>query len=297
MDRIECDRMFVALVETGNFIKAAQRLGASPGQASKLITRLEEDLGVKLVQRTTRKMSLTEEGRGYFERIRTILEELDTLDSDIRAASAEASGRLKLSVPQSFGLMRLMPMLLDFAKLQPKIALDIDFSDRHVNLIEEGFDAALRVGTTPDSSLIARKLTTIGGMVVVASPHYLAAAETPHHPNDLSKHPCIIDSNFRHSHSWTFRAPDTGTVIEVAIAGRLRFSHPQACLMAASQGLGIACVPEFIAQPYVERGELVVLFETYAATNLPVHILYPPNRHLTQKVRLLVEHLVRAFKA
>lgn len=296
MDRLDCDRLFVAVVEAGSFTKAAHRCGISPAQASKLVAKLEAVLAVRLVQRTTRKLSLTEEGRGYFEQIRGLLGEFDALDAAMREASTEPAGRLKLTAPLSFGKMRLAPLLLDFARKHPKIALEVNFSDRIVNLVEEGFDAAIRIGNSADSSLIARKIAVIG-ISVVASPNYLAGASALNTPDDLADHACIIDSNFRTPLQWHFSKPKTKISFAVNVRGRLIFSSAETCVLAACQDFGVARVPSFISTPFIERGALVRLFDAYSEPELPVHILYPPARHLTRKLRLLVQHLVQAFKS
>ncbi len=158
MDRLECDRMFVAVIDTGSFAAAAVRLGTSSGQASKLVSRLEASLGVQLIMRTTRALSLSEAGRSYYERVKSLLEEFDALDASVRNASRAPSGRLRITAPITFGTTQLTPILNQFAMAFPDINLDLSFSDRTVNLVDEGFDAAVRIGRPEDSSLIARKL-------------------------------------------------------------------------------------------------------------------------------------------
>ena len=169
MDRLDCDRMFVAVMETGAFSRAAARLKTSPGQASKLIGWLEADLGVQLLNRTTRALSPTEVGRAYFERIKGLIEEFDALDASVKMVAGEARGRLVLSVPVSFGAAQLAPALVAFARAYPEIVLDVSFSDRVVNLIDEGFDAAVRVGTLTDVNLIGRKLCDTRIVTVASS--------------------------------------------------------------------------------------------------------------------------------
>ena len=178
MERLECERMFVAVMETGGFSRAAARLGTSPGQASKLVGRLEKELGVQLLNRTTRALSPTEVGSAYFDRIKGLIEAFDALDDSVRTASGEARGRLALSVPVSFGTAQLAPALVDFARAYPEILLDVSFSDRIVSLIDEGFDAAVRIGVPSDASLIIRKLCDTR-IVCAAAPGYLAERGEP----------------------------------------------------------------------------------------------------------------------
>ena len=158
MQRLECERMFAAVMETGSFVQAARRLGTSSGQASKLVSRLEADLGARLLNRTTRALSPTEVGQAYYERIRAVIEELDALGEAVKNRSGSVSGRLKLTAPLSFGTKQLVPALVIFATRFPEVSLDVSFSDRQVNLVDEGFDAALRIGHQGDSSLVMRKL-------------------------------------------------------------------------------------------------------------------------------------------
>lgn len=293
MDRLECDRMFVAVLETGSFAAASARLGTSSGQASKLVSRLEADLGVRLLNRTTRALAPTEAGRAYFDRIRQVLEDLDDLDRSIRNTATMPRGLLRLTAPLSFGRLRLVPALNDFARTYPEILLDVQFTDRLVSLVDEGFDAAIRVGQPVDSSLIARRLCDMRVMVV-AAPAYLAARGTPAAPRDLAGHDCIIDTNFRDPTLWRFRV--AGAPVAVQVTGRLRFSNAEACLSGAEAGLGIAHVPEFVAADSLRAGHVVRLLPEAEEAPYGVLALYPPGRHLAAKVRVLVEFLADRFR-
>lgn len=292
MDRLACDRMFVSVIETGSFHAGAARLGTSSGQASKLVARLEAELGVRLLNRTTRAIALTEAGRAYFDGLRGLLDEFDALDLSVRDAAMAPRGRLRLTAPLTFGVAQLVPALNTFARLYPEIALDVQFTDRIVTLVDEGFDAAVRVGRPVDSSLIARKLCT-SRVLVVASGSYLAARGAPGTPADLAGHDCIIDTNMRDPDAWTFRAGDR--TITAPVAGRLRFSNAEACLRAAEQGLGIACLPEFAAAPALARGRVSALLDGFEVEPHGVFALYPPGRHLAVKVRVLVDFLARRY--
>ncbi len=287
--------MFVAVMETGSFARAARRLNTSSGQASKMVSRLEDDLGARLLNRTTRALSPTEVGRAYFERIRYLLEELDALDESVRSDSSAASGRLRLTAPVSFGTVQLAPALLDFAQIYPAIELDVSFSDRVVNLVDEGFDAGVRIGNPTDSTLIARKLCE-ARVVVAASPGYLALQGSITRPDELSARVCILDTNFRDPFTWRFRDPADGSPITVSVKGRLQFSSADACLAAAEKGLGIARVPSFMAGPFFRDGRLVPLLGDYEDQPLGLHVIYPPGRHLAIKVRVLVDFLAERFK-
>ena len=295
MERLDCDRMFVAVMETGSFSQAAARLGTSPGQASKLVSRLEESLGVRLLNRTTRALAPTEVGQAYCERIKALLEELDALDDSIKNRSGAASGRLRLTAPMSFGTTQLAPALLAFAQHYPGMELDVSFNDRVVNLVDEGFDAGIRIGNPADSSLMARKLCS-ARVVIAASPAYLAAHGEPARPQELVKHVCVIDTNFRDPLVWRFRDPTTHSLLAITVSGHLRFSSAEVCLAAAENGLGVARVPSFMAGPCFRAGRLTPLLQHFEDNALGIHAIYPPGRHLALKVRVLIDFLGARFQ-
>lgn len=294
MDRLGCDRLFIAVMETGSFAAAAQRMGMSAGQASKLVSALEAELGVRLLNRTTRALAATEVGQAYYDRIRAILDDLETLDAQVKDRAATPRGRLRLTAPLTFGTLRLVPALNDFAVRYPEIELDVSFTDRMVNLVDEGFDAAIRAGRMVDSSLIARKLCDMQTLVV-AAPAYLAQAGVPAHPSDLSRHACIIDTNFRDPLIWRFRGPEGG--FTVPLSGRLRYSNAEACLQAAEAGLGIAHVPDFVAADSLAAGRVQAILTGWEDVPGGIHAVYPPGRHLSAKLRLLVDHLADRFRS
>jgi len=294
MNRLECDRMFLAVMEAGSFTGAAEKLGTSSGQASKLLSGLESDLGVRLLNRTTRSVSPTEAGRAYYDRLKPLVDELETLDLDIRNISQSPRGRLRLTAPLTFGTLEMAPALNEFARRYPEIELDVSFSDRVVNVVDEGFDLAIRVGRPGDSSLIIRKLCAVR-IVVVAAPAYLDAHGAPDVPSDLAHHTCIIDTNFREPNRWPFRTPE-GDVEMVNVSGRIRYSNAEACLQAAALGLGLACVPAFVAGDALRSGRVTRLLSSFETEPYDVHVLYPHNRHLAAKVRLLVDFLVERYR-
>lgn len=296
MDRLDCDRMLIAVLDSGSFAGAARRLGVSPGQASKLVSRLEADLGVQLIKRTTRALSPTEVGQAYYERVRLLIEEFDTLDASVRNASGAPAGRLRLTAPLSFGKIQLMPLLLAFAEAFPDIQLDVNLSDRVMNLVDEGFDMAVRVGKPSDSSLIARKLCD-ARIDVVAAPAYLERHGEPTRPEQLAAHECIVDDNFRDPLNWRFRTVRPKGDVTVTVAGRLRFSNGEACLAAAEAGFGIARVPSFIAAASLREGRVRRIMRDSDDAPLGIYALYPPARHLALKVRTLVDFLANGFRA
>ena len=288
--------MFVAVMESGSFAAAAQRLRLSSGQASKMINRLERDLGVQLLKRTTRALAATEMGQAYFERIRAIVAEIDALDQAMNAGTREPTGTLRITVAESFGVTRLLPLFLDFLERHPHIELEASFSDRMVNIVDDGFDAAIRVGAVSETSLIVRKLSE-RHIMTVASPAYLAAHGEPAHPSELAGHPCVLDTNFRDPRKWWFRDPTSGERMSVDVEGRLVTSSPEACLIAAERGFGIAHVPSFMPVKRIAAGTLVAILRSYEEPPLPISILYPPTRHLAPKMRSLIDFLVDKLRS
>ena len=286
--------MFVAVIETGSFTVAAQRLGASSGQASKLVSRLEAELGVRLLNRTTRSISLTEAGAAYYDRLRALLDDYDDLDAAVRNVSQTPRGRLRLTAPLTFGVVELAPALDDFALRFPRIDLDVTFSDRVANLVEEGFDLAIRVGRPADSSLVARRLCDVR-IVVVGAGAYLDRRGEPDGPEDLAGHDCVIDTNFPTPDRWPFRLPD-GSARVVPVSGRIRYSNAEACLRAAEAGLGLARVPSFVAGRSLRDGRLRRILQDFETTPYVVHAIYPHSRHLPAKIRLLVDFLADRYK-
>lgn len=293
MDRLESDRMFVAVMETGSFTAAADRLGTSSGQASKLLSRLERELGVRLLNRTTRAVSPTEAGQAYFDRLRPLLDEYDSLDTSIRDTSEAPQGRLRLTAPLTFGAVELASALNDFALRYPEIRLDVSFSDRIANLVDEGFDMAVRVGRPQDSSLVARKLCDVR-LVVVGAPAYLTRHPEPATPEDLAQHECILDANFRDAERWPFRIEGAERLMPVR--GRVRYSNAEACLAAVEAGLGLACLPAFVAGPAIRSARVRRLLAPYETEPFGIHALYPHSRHLAAKVRVLVEFLAERYR-
>jgi DNA-binding transcriptional LysR family regulator len=293
MDRLEADRMFVAVMETGSFTAAAARCGTSSGQASKLVARLESELGVRLLNRTTRSVSPTEAGQAYFDRLRPLLEDYQNLEAQVRDATKAPRGSLRLTAPLSFGVAELTPALNAFALYYPDIQLDVGFSDRIVNLVDEGFDMAVRVGRPEDSSLISRKLCDVR-LVVVGAPAYLDRAPAPATPESVAEHDCIIDANFRDPGRWPFRI--AGVERPMPVRGRVRYANAEACLLAAEAGLGLACVPAFVAGAAIRSGRVTRVLADFEPAPYGVHALYPHSRHLAAKVRALVDFLAERYR-
>lgn len=291
MDRIEELRVFIAVAETRSFAQAARRLAISPAQASKLVARLEDRLGTRLLNRTTRDVSLTDTGRAYQVRARELVEEFDQLEKSVQE-SGSPRGLLKISAPVSFGAEQLGPVLLDFAAAYPNVGLEVSFTDRMINLVEEGFDVALRIGILTDSSLVARKLAEVRA-ITLASPDYLDAHGAPRTPDELSNRETIIDLNLRDPFTWTFGAGKKR--VEVKVNGRLRFSNASICVAAARAGFGIARAPAFVAAEDLRAQRLRPILGYFEPDPVAIHAVYPHARHLASKVRVFVDYMARRF--
>jgi DNA-binding transcriptional LysR family regulator len=291
LDRLDEISAFIAVADARSFTQAARRLEVSPAQISKLVARLEDRLGARLLNRTTRDVSLTDTGRAFQERARMVLDEFQSLESSVREQSGPR-GLLRISAPVTFGAAELAPALLEFAAAYPEVSLDVSSTDRMVNLVEEGFDVAVRIGRLEDSSLVARKLAAVR-LVTCAAPAYLAAAGTPETPDDLATHEAIIDTNAADPALWRFRYEAARQ--EVRVQGRLRFSGAQACVAAASAGFGVTRSPAFAAARDLRAGRLKALLCRYEPEVIHVHAVYPHARHLAPKVRAFVDFLAGRY--
>jgi DNA-binding transcriptional LysR family regulator len=291
MDRLDEINAFTAVADARSFTQGARRLGVSSAQVSKLVARLENRLGARLLNRTTRDVSLTDTGRAYLDRARDLIEAFETLETSVRDQGGPR-GLLKISAPVSFGATQLQPALLEFATAYPEVGLEVSFSDRTVNLVDEGFDVAVRIGRLADSSLVARKLAAVR-LVTCASQDYLRTHGEPRHPSDMADHQAILDLNVRDPHSWAF---GTGAQqMDVRVNGRLRFSSPDVCLAAAKAGFGIARAPAFVAMTHLAAGDLATMLCPFEPDPIHVYAVYPHGRHLAAKVRVFVDFLAQRF--
>ena len=293
MDRLAAIEAFVRVAETHSFSEAARRLHASQSAVSRAVSGLEAELGARLLHRTTRSLTLTEAGRGYFERAARILADLEEANLAVTQLQAAPRGRLRVNAPMSFGFLHLAPALPDFLALYPELSVDLSMSDRFVDLIEEGVDVAVRIGALEDSSLIARKLAPIR-RVVCASPAYLNARGTPLAPDDLKQHDCLCNSNIAVLHEWRFAAAD-GKLWPVDVNGRLSANNGDALRVAALKGLGLANLPTFIVGADLQAGTLMTVLDDFAVQDLSMSAVYPPGRHLSPKVRAFVDFLADRF--
>ncbi len=293
MDRFENMDTFIRVVEAGSISGAADRIGIAKSAVSRRLKELEEHLGVELFHRTTRRMNLTETGRAFYHQSVRILEDLREAELATSQAHYELKGGLKVALPLSFGLMHVGPAINEFLKAHPQIEFDLDFNDREVDLMQEGFDLAIRIANLPDSSLIARRLAPIQ-TVVCASPTYLERMGTPHLPDELTEHQCLVYSLIRDFEHWYLSDAD-GNTIKTKMRPYLKASTGEFLRDAAVNGQGIILVPSFIVYEELERGALVPVLKNYQPPRIDAYAIYPPTRHLSQRVRTFVDFLVERF--
>lgn len=294
MDRFQQMQTFVAVVDAGSFIGAADTLGLSKAAVSRHVNELEARLGVRLLHRTTRRLSLTSEGEVFLGRSRDLLSILDEAEAEVTSSSLSARGRLRVNVPVTFGIRQLAPLWSMFRALHPQVELEVTLADRMVDLIEEGFDLAIRIGTLSSSSLISRKLTTTR-LIICASPQYLAAHGTPALPAELGSHAVIGYSYFASGDEWHLEGP--AGPVSARTRPSFHSNNGDTCLAAALAGQGIILQPDFLVGEDIQSGKLVELMPEYSAGELGVYAVYPSRRLVALKVRALVEFLAERFTA
>ncbi|WP_420474658.1 LysR family transcriptional regulator [Noviherbaspirillum sp. ST9] len=294
MDKLRSMEVFVAVVDAGSFTAAAEAFDISPVMVGKHIRMLEERIGARLLTRTTRRQSLTEIGRQYAERCRQILADIHAAESGAEAMRATPRGTLKLSAPVSFGTHRMAAALADYLALYPEVSADLNLNDRVIDLVEEGYDAAVRIGTLDDSSLVARPLAPYR-MMICASPGYLARAGTPRTPADLAAHQCLDFMHWNKRLRW--RLSDPHAEAPEVPASRFRSNNGQALRMAALRGHGIVMQTEILLAEDVDAGRLVSLLEDYVPAPRPMHLVYPRDRQATPKLTTFVDFMLERFGA
>lgn len=295
MDTLTRMRAFIEVVEAEGFSAAARKIGRSKALLSKYVRELEDELGALLLNRTTRQFSLTEAGHTYYRRASEIVREIDSLADSVRESSGDVRGRIKLTAPRTFADAPVGESLIDFAKQHPDIVLEIHLDDRFVDLVEEGFDLAIRISRLESSSLIARRLAPFS-IRVCGAPELIEQVGMPTHPRDLARAPCIIDTNGRWLANWPFRGDDDET-ISVAVSGPIEVNSPIAARAAAVAGLGFAVLPDFIAAPEIMSGRLLPVLDERVLQGGGIFAVYPHRRYLPAKVRVFVDFLVQWFKA
>jgi len=290
MNRFEAMTTFVKVAEVGSFAAAARRLGVPRSVVTRQIAALEEHLGIKLMMRTTRRLNLTSGGAAYLQKCREILDLVSTAEADVMADSLTPRGQLRIGVPLSFGLKKLVPLLLEFSQAYPDISLATDFTDSPQNLVEEGKDLLVRVSPRLEPGDIARQLGS-SRLQVIATPAYLARHGEPRHPSELAGH-ALIGYTYRGLvQPWSFRVD--GEVETFYLPFKLQANNGEALAEAAVRDLGITMVPDFVAEDYLRGGRMVTLLADFTPPALGIYALLPSNRYLPHRVRALIDFLAR----
>jgi DNA-binding transcriptional LysR family regulator len=295
VDRLNLIASFVSVAEHLSFIAAANVIGTSPSTVSRKVSRLEDALGVRLFERTTRRVALTEAGRLYHAQCVQIFNHLADADAMIASLNAEPTGLLRVSFPVAFGRLKLSEIISEFLDAYPKVSVEANYTDRFVDLIEESYDAVVRIGSLPDSTLVARKISA-NRRLVVASPAYLERHGTPLEPADLASHHCLRFSHYSASGSvWRFRSGNRTE--EVKVSGEFRSDNSEVIYETASRGRGFGLVASYLCHESVEKGDLVTLLPDW--TSIPeagVYIAYASGKHMAPKVRVFSDFLVQRLK-
>lgn len=293
IDRFAAMAVFARVVEHGSFARAADRLGLATSTVSRHVADLEAHLGVRLLNRTTRTLSLTESGQAFLERAVQLLADVEEAEAAVSAAALVPRGTLRLTAPITFGERHLAPAIAAFAAQHPDLRFDVELSDRVVDLVDEGFDLAVRIGAPGGQALIARRIGTVQ-MVCCASPGYLARHGTPATPEDLARHRCLTYAYLAVRDAWRFRDA-SGRERVAKVAGPVHANNGRFLAALAVADAGVTLEPDFIVGDDVAAGRLVPLLPGYAPPAAPIHAIYPSRRHLSAKVRAFVDFLARAF--
>ena len=288
MDRLDAMHLFVRVAETGSFSGVAQQLGVARSVVTRQIAALEAHLGVKLMARSTRRLALTAAGTTYLEKCRVILNLVEVAEADVAEERATPRGRIRVSVPLSFGLKRVAPLLLDFLRRYPEVGLDMDYSDRRANLIEEGIDLSIRITRRLEAGDVARRIGS-GRMLVVAAPDYLARHGRPQHPAELAHHECLGYTAGNGSLAWQFLVD--GQIESFPVRSRISANNGDVLTEAAAQGLGITCQPDFIADIFIAAGRVEAILADFPLPELGIYAVLPSNRHIPHRVRVLMDFL------
>jgi len=293
MDKFSQMQMLVSVIEHGSFVKAADALSVSKAAVSRHLSQLEARLGVRLLHRTTRRLSLTEEGKVFYARCKSLLTEVDEAEAEISERGGEAVGLLRINAPLTFGILHLAELWGAFKAMHPRVSLDVTLADRVVDLVEEGYDLAVRIAQLPNSSLISRTLATTR-LVLCASPQYLAHTGIPNHPDELAQHEILAYSYLDSDDEWPFVGPDGE--VTVRVRPTMRTNNGDTCRVGALLHQGIVLQPTFLVGPDIEAGRLVEVLPQYRSVEMGIHAVYPTRKHVSPKVRLLIDFLVESFR-
>jgi DNA-binding transcriptional LysR family regulator len=293
MDRFGAMQVFSQVVESGSFSKAAERLKLSTSATSRHVAELESHLGTRLLNRTTRRVSLTDSGRAFYERCVQLLGDLEEAEQEAARAAVVPRGTMKLTTSVAFGVRHLAPAIAAFLARHGEVRFDVSLSDRMVDLVEEGFDLGIRIGGPGSENLVARKLGETR-LVPCASPEYLVSMGAPKSPDELARHNCFTYEYVTPRNLWRFREA-AGHERAVRVSGNLHSNNGDLLAEVAARGAGIVFEPAFIVGPEVRAGRLVPLLQDYEPAPVPIYAVYPSRKHLSAKVRLFVDFLVESF--
>lgn len=294
MDRFLEMQTFTAVVDAGSFVGAAEALGLSKAAVSRHVVELENRLGIRLLHRTTRRVSLTPEGQVFFARSKDLLAELDDAEAEVTAQRDAVSGVVRINVPFTFGILHLAPLWGLFRAQHPQVILDVTLADRLVDLVEEGYDLAIRIAALESSSLVSRRLASTR-MTLCASPQYLLQHGTPRHPDELTAHQVIAYSHFATKDEWHFTGPQGP--LSVRTRPWMHTNNGETCRAVALAHQGVILQPGFLVGPDLAAGTLVELMPAYRSTELGIYAVYPTRKHLSAKVRVLIDFLAAHFSS
>ena len=291
-DRLGSISAFVRVAKLGSFASAGRALGISPSGVSKSVARLEERVGLRMFQRTTRAVILTDDGRDFFQQCDRILNELEEAERAMADRAAAPSGVLKVELPAALGRMRIAPALSRLTGQYPDLRVEASFSDQLTDLYEAGLDAVVRIGEPQDTRLMVRRVGNVQH-IVCSAPSYIEAHGEPSSPNDLARFECIgrAANGATCPGAWKFATPDEGAPFELEPSGRLRFDSSDVIIDAGLAGAGLVQLHRYMAEPYLQSGQLVQVLGEYAATGTPISVLYPSSRHLAPKVRVFIDFI------
>jgi len=293
MDKYQEIRVFTRVADCGSFVAASDSLKMSKAAVSRYVSDLEHRLGARLMHRTTRKLSLTPDGEIFHSRCRAILESIEESEEEISKRGLTASGTLRITAPVSFGIRHLAPLWSDFLIAHPQVKIELELSDRVINLVEEGFDLAIRIGKLNDSTLVSRQITSTR-LVLCASPDYLKRRGTPSHPAELVEHETFSYSLLSTGHTWKFDGPEGR--VDVRVSPRMTSNNGDTGVEVCVRGGGIHLWPTFLIEEYLRAGSLVEVLPDFKASNFGIYAVYPSRKHVSPKVRVLVDFLVNRLK-
>jgi DNA-binding transcriptional LysR family regulator len=294
MDRLDAMQLFVRVAELGSFSAAAQQLDLARSVVTRQIAALERHLGVKLMARSTRRLTLTSAGTAYLEKCRVILNLVEVAETGIADERQAPRGKVRISLPLSYGLKRLAPLLIEFAQRHALVSLDMDYTDRRVHLIEEGIDLSIRITRQLEDGNVARRIGS-GRVRTVAAPAYLARHGRPQHPAELSRHECLGYSATGAQNLWPFLV--AGALVRVPIRARITANNGEALAEAAASGLGITCQPDFIVDGFLAAGRVEEILADFPVPELGIYAMLPGNRQVPQRVRVLMDFLAERLQA